>query len=151
MWQKINTNKKFLLLLLPLSEHRVLLKAALYLENSQIRSTWNKEANIHIKIMGIVNSPHSSDTHFAWKVPTTTIRSFQTVLLFPPLLTPMPKNGETPQSQDNRCRRVKAARTNCSFSFQLQTEWKPKHCWWKLPNTLFRNSSAHVLWVFFPV
>lgn len=65
--------KKFLLLLLPLSEHTVLLKAALYSENSQIRSTWNKEANIHIKIMGIVNSLHSSDLHLALKTPTTTI------------------------------------------------------------------------------
>lgn len=37
------------------------------------------------------------------------------------------------------------SRTNCWFSFQLQTECKPKHCWWKPPNTLFRNSSAHVL------
>lgn len=57
----------------------------------------------------------------------------------------MPKT----QSQDNWCKRVKAARTNYCFNFQLQTEWKPKHCWWKLPNTLFRNSSAHVLWFFF--
>ena len=58
--------------------------------------------------------------------------------------------GETAQSQDNQCRRVKAARPTCCSSFQLQTEWKPKHGWWKLPNALFRNSSAHVLW-FFPV
>jgi len=60
MLQKLNTNKEFFLLFLPLSEHRVLLKAAPHFENSQIRSTWNKEANTHIKIMGIVNSPHSS-------------------------------------------------------------------------------------------
>lgn len=67
------------------------------------------------------------------------------VLLFPPLLTPVPKNGETMPSQANGCRRAQAARTNCCSSFQLQTECKPKHCWWKPPNTLFRNSSAHVL------
>lgn len=35
----------------------LLLKVALCFENSQIRSTWNKAANIHPKMTGIVTSP----------------------------------------------------------------------------------------------
>lgn len=73
----------------------------LHFENSQIWSTWNK-VNSHNKIMGIVNSPHSSDMHLARKIPITTkLQSFITVLLFP-TLTPMPKKGEKTPSPDNQ-------------------------------------------------
>lgn len=45
---------------------------------------------------------------------------------------------------ETECRRVKAATTvSCSTSSCKQ--WEPKLGWWKLPNTLFMNCSAHVL------
>lgn len=114
--QKLNS--KFLLLLL---------KAALYFENSQIRSTWNKVANIHLKIIGIINSPHTPDMHLAWKIPT----SVKSLVPVPTPLTPMPKNGETTQGRDNQRRRGKAGRTAVPASSNRLSKNQ-----WKLPNAL---------------
>lgn len=98
--------------------------------------------------MGIVHSPHSSDITLHGKFPWQQQSHHLEQFCFPPLWIPVPKMEN--HHKDNWCRGAEAATTNCCFPSQLQSEWKPNHCWWKLPNSLFRNSSAHVLWGFFP-
>lgn len=51
--------------------------------------------------------------HLAWKIPTS-VESLKPVPV-PTPLTPMPKNGETPQGRDKQCKRGKAGRILCQL------------------------------------